>query len=215
MKRLIQFLLYPIIGLILLVSCEKEQALPNLSLCDNEYFYYANGSKVYFKQSLSQIFIEFKQDEITRELAKSVMSKYPFIDMNVVANSYKRVGVRINEQVSSCAIVNDYLEVLNEDDEIFSATPVFYLSDGNPDSYYILLSEVLTKNDDNMISESDFIDYAETMNLELVTAAYSTQHFKVKEVRTGFEALEIANQIYESEKVHYAQPNCIVKLELN
>lgn len=127
--------------------------------------------------------------------------------MNVMANSYKRVGVRINQRVTDCTIVNNYLEELNQDDEIFSATPVFYLSDGDPDSYYILLSDVLTKNDDNIISESDFIDYAETINLELVKTAYATQHFKVKEVRTGFEALEIANQIYESGKVHYAQPN--------
>ena len=43
----------------------------------------------------------------------------------------------------------------------------------------------------------------------LIESNYSTQHFKVKDVETGFEALEIANEIYESGKIHYSHPNFI------
>ena len=74
---------------------------------------------------------------------------------------------------------------------------------------------MLTENNKEIISESDFINFAETMNLELIKSEYSTQHFKVKEVETGFEALEIANQIFESGKVHYSHPNFIAKRELH
>ncbi len=214
MGRLIQFQLLTIMGLTLLVSCKKDETLSNKRLCDNGYFYYTTpNSKIFLKQSLSEIWIVFEEDTVTKELAQSILNKYPFINMNVMANNYKQISVRINEILTDCAIVNDYLKVLNEDDEIFSATPVFYFSDNDPDTYYILLSEVLTKNNENIISEPDFIDYAETMNLELVKAQYSTQYFKVRKVKTGFEALEIANQIYESGKVEYAHPNCIVKIE--
>jgi hypothetical protein len=107
------------------------------------------------------------------------------------------------------------LKELNRNNEIYSATPVFYTSDNTLDSYWILLSEVLTKNNEEFYSESDFINFAETMNLELIKSKYSTQHFKVKEVETGFEALEIANQIFESGKVHYSHPNFIAKRELH
>lgn len=213
MKRLIKFLLLIVIGF-LLFSCEREETLSNIRLCDSEHFYYAApDSKIYLRQSLSEIWIVFEQDEVTKELAELILNKYSFIDMNVIASNYNQISVRINENVTNCIAVNDYLKVLNEDDEIFSATPVFYFSENDPDSYYILLSEVLAKNNENYISESDFIDYAKTINLELIEAKYSTQHFKVKEIKTGFEALEISNQIYESGKVQYAHPNFIVKIE--
>ncbi len=73
-----------------------------------------------------------------------------------------------------------------------------------------------TKNNNEVISESEFINYAETLNLELIESKYSTQYFKVKEeVETGFEALEIANKIYESGKIQYSHPNFIAKTDLH
>jgi hypothetical protein len=197
----------------LLVSCEREEGVPKLKLCGVEYFYYTTGgAKVYFKQSLTDVFIEFAQNEITKEEADLILNKYAFLDV-YEGSSQKRVGARINESVTDCAIVNNYLSMLNEDEAIFSATPMFYLSDTDPNSYFILISEVLTKHNENLITESDFINYAELMNLELIEAKYGTQYFRVKEVKTGFEALEIANQVYESGKVEYAQPNGIMKIE--
>jgi hypothetical protein len=88
-----------------------------------------------------------------------------------------------------------------------------FLSEEN--SYFVVLSEVLTKHDENIVSESDFKDYAETKNLELINAKYSTQYFKVKNVATGFESIEIAQQIYESGQAEYSHPNFIVKIELH
>ena len=103
---------------------------------------------------------------------------------------------------------------MNKDNETFTATPVFYTSDNDPDSYWILESQVLTQNNEDVIFESNFIDYAETMGLELIESKYSMLYFKVKEVKTGFESLEIANRIYESGKAQYAHPNFIVEIVL-
>lgn len=214
MEPLHNLSLLTIIGLVLLVSCEKNEELMDSQLCDSNFIYSATAdSKIYLKQSSSEIFIEFEQDSVTDDLVELILSKYSFIDVNIETNNYNKISVRINESVAECTVVNDYLKILNEDDEIFSATPVFYLSENDPDSYYILISEVLTKNNENLITESDFIEYAENLNLELIEAKYSTQHFKVKDVKTGFEALELANKIFESGMVKYAHPNSIMKIE--
>lgn len=200
------------------VTCEKEDTLPVFELCDDEYFYYSGGSKIYLKHSLCEVLIEFEQSDITAERAKSHLKKFSFINTDhfSVYGHYDKLMAIFNEKCD-CNDFKYYLQELNKDDEIYSATPVFYLSDNDPNSYVILLSEVLTAIDENFISESDFINYAQSVNLEFVESQYSTRrfHFKVKEVNTGFEALEIANQIYESGKVQYSHPNFISKIVLH
>ncbi len=212
MKRYIPFL----IVLTLLTSCEKEDIPSSRELCSDEYFYYSGGSKISLKHSLNEVWIVFDQNDLTGELAKSILEKYSFINTdNLLADSYyNKVWANMNENCD-CTGFKNYLKELNKDSEIFSATPVFYTSDNDLNSYWILLSEVLTKNNGEFISESEFINYAETLNLEFEESKYSTQHFKVKEVETGFEALEIANQIYESGKVQYSHPNFIAKIVLH
>lgn len=199
------------------ISCEKKDTLshPVPILCDDEYFYYSGGSKILLKHSLCEVWIEFEQGDITGEKAKSLLTKFSFINTDHFSENrhYDRFIAIINEKCG-CTDYKNYLQELNQDDEIFSATPVFYTSGNDQNSYWILLSEVLTAIDEKLISESDFVNYAQSLNLELIESKYSTQHFKVKEVKTGFEALEIANQIYESGKVQYSQPNFIAKIEL-
>ncbi len=204
------------IGLILFVSCEKEGIQSNLKLCSDEYFYYSGGSKIFLKHSLNEVWIVFKQKDLTGELAKSILEKYSFISTdNLSSDSYDdQIRAIINENWD-CSDFKNYLKELNKDIEISSATPVFYLSDDDPMTYWILLSEVLTKYDNEKITESEFIKYAETLNLELIESKYSIQHFKVKDVETGFEALEIANEIYESGKIHYSHPNFIAYMTLH
>ncbi len=204
-----------LIGLIIFASCEKEEDISNSQLCADKYFYYSEGSKIFLKHSLYEIWLEFEQSDVNAEKAKSILDKYSFIttDNFEAGNYYDRVKVIINEDCN-CSDFKNYLVELNKDIEIYSATPMFYLSDDDPMAYWIMLSEVLTENNKEIISESEFINYAETLNLELIESKYSTQHFKVIEVKTGFEALEIANQIYESEKSQYSHPNFIANWTL-
>lgn len=220
MKKITQFSLLTVIAFTLLTSCDGDEPQSKMRLCnfDNEKFYYAGEGKIFIgRQSLAEIFIVFEQDEVTKELAESILSKYSFITNSTIPgdSNYKNIWVRFNQNLTSCTEVNNYLKELNNDDEIFSATPIFYTNENDPDSYFVLLSEVLTKNSEGNISESDFINYAETKNLELISAEYSAQYFKVKKVETGFESLEIAQQIYESGKAEYSHPNFIVKIELH
>ena len=143
-----------------------------------------------------------------------MLAQYSYINTNIgLGNNYKKIRVKINKKCN-CDDVKSYLIAMNKDNETFTATPVFYTSDNDPDSYWILESQVLTQNNEDVISESNFIDYAETMGLELIESKYSMLYFKVKEVKTGFESLEIANRIYESGKAQYAHPNFIVEIVL-
>jgi hypothetical protein len=194
-------------------GCQSEQI--NSNLCDDEYFIYSGelNEKIYFKQSQSEIWIVFENDQLSKELAEDILSKYPFLEVNQASSNYNQLGVRIKmkENVNDCRVIQDYLLELNSDDEIFSATPIFYFAENDPESYLIILSEILTKNKNDVIVESDFIDFAEDFGLELIEANYSTQYFRIKEVKTGFESLEIAKHIYESGKVEYSQPNFIAK----
>jgi hypothetical protein len=205
-----------LLGFVLFASCAKEQDLSNDQLCSEKYFYYSGETKNYFKHSLYEVWIEFRQTSVNEADAKSILEKYSFINTEKfeVGSNYGRFKAIINDKCD-CTDFKDYLKQLNKDSEIYSATPVFYLSDDDPMSYWILLSEVLTRNNDEIISESEFIDYAETLNLELIKSKYSTQYFKVKKVNTGFEALDIANKIYESGKVDYSHPNFIANIVLH
>ena len=185
-----------LIGLSLFASCEKEENVSTSQLCTDEYFYYSEGSKIVLKHSLYEVWLELEQGNVKGEKVKSILDKYSFInteDFNT-DSYYDRFKIIINEDCD-CSEYKNYLIELNKDTEIYSATPVFYLSDNDPMSYFILLSEVLTKNNEEIISEPEFVTYAETLNLELIKSNYSTQHFKVKEVEMGFEALEIANNL--------------------
>ncbi len=204
MKKQIIFLF----GLVLFVSCEKEQDLPNNQLCNENYFYYSGETKNYFKHALNEVWIEFYDSNTNEAEAKSILEKYPFIRVeNFKTNSnFGSFKATINKKCD-CTGFKDYLKQLNKDYKIYSATPVFYSSDGDLKNYWILLSKVLTKHDNEIISESEFINYAETLNLEFIETLYTRQSFKIKEVKTGFEALEIANIIYESGKVEYSHPN--------
>lgn len=204
-----------LIGLAIFASCEEDNDLSNLQLCPDKYYYYSSGEKHYFKHSLQEVWIDFEQDSVTGEMAKSLLANYSFIDTDVFSADryYDRFWGRINENCD-CEDFNNYLRELNGDSEIFSATPVFYTSDNDLMSYTILLSEVIAAYDDEVISETEFIDYAEGLNLELIESQYS-QYFRVKKVETGFEALHIANQIYESGLVKYSNANYIQHMILH
>ena len=73
------------------------------------------------------------------------------------------------------------------------------------------LSEVLAKPYD-WISSSEFIKITENYDLELIEESYSCYYFKVSNSISGFESLEIANELYESDIVEYSHPNFIAPL---
>ena len=203
-----------IIGLILFASCIFGP-LPNDGLSDESYYYYSDSRKIYFKLSLREVYIAFEDSIVTTNMADSILSKYEFLSINDTLYARDLDGFRAN----ICETCNDtsyknYLKELNSDNGISSATPVFYFSENDPDSYCILISEVRTRYNEEIISESDFIRYAETFNLELILTGFSWQTFKIKDVKTGFEALEIANEIYECDKSKYSLPDFIVKISL-
>jgi hypothetical protein len=201
-----------LIPLILFVSCIFGP-LPNDGFSNESYFYYSDSRKIYFKLSLTEVYIAFEDSIVTTDMADSILSEYEFLSINDTLSTRYLGGFRANV----CETCNDstyknYLKKLNRDNGISSATPIFYFSENDPDSYCIMISEVRTKFNEEIISESDFIRYAETFNLELISTGFSWQTFKIKDVKTGFEALEIANEIYECDKSIYSLPDFIANI---
>lgn len=203
-------LLFAIAGL---AACEDAGTGPVNRVCERPYFYYvAPRSRVNVYQSKSEIWIVFCRAWVSQEEAESFFSKYAWIAEKSLASDYRQARLRISTDGTDCALVDRYMKLLNRDEAILSATPIFYLAEEDPDSYLILLSEVLTKHHANRISESAFIQFAESKGLALIEAKNGTQHFKVKEVKTGFESLDMANAIFEAGTADYAQPNFIAKV---
>lgn len=69
-----------LIGLLFLAACEKDDSLSHPNLCDDEYFYYFDSSKIYLRHSLNKVWIEFEQSGITGEIAKSILAEYSFLN---------------------------------------------------------------------------------------------------------------------------------------
>ena len=213
MKKIFFYLLISLVFL----SCNKDEpwepALPNL--CEDEYFYYSGGSKISLKHSLNETWIDYNNEDIKRSEAILLLKKYDFIDIDTCSFcSYNRLRIKL-ENINSCQEYKNCLKQLNTDDEIYSASPVFYRSEKDPESYWIMHNVVTTRFNEEVISEPNFIAYAESLNLELYKTHYSSHQFKIKNVSTGIEALEIANQIYESGYVEFSQPNFIAKIVKN
>lgn len=205
---------------LILFTCQKDEVIPTpvLDLCQEQYFYYSGGGKNYFKHSLQEVYLVMEQDTVSKTEAESILATFDFVDSDLSHymthdENYNQIWVKINEK-GDCSSFRNKLKEINADPNIFSATPVFYYAN-DPLAYWVLLSEVVTKHDEQLINEEDFINYAENINLELIDSSYSTHHYKVKEVVTGFEALEISNQLYVSDSVVFAHPNFIARIVLN
>ena len=54
MKRILQLLLFVTIGFILLVSCEKDEPLPKMRLCDDKENFYWKG-KTYPRSKMKSL----------------------------------------------------------------------------------------------------------------------------------------------------------------
>jgi len=202
----------------LLFSCQKDEINPVLDLCQEQYYYYSGGDKNYLKHSLQEVYLVMEQDTVSKTEAESIISSFDFLDSDLSRylthdENYNNIWVRINEKCD-CSSYKNKLKEINADSNVSSATPIFYYAN-DPLAYWVLLSEVSIMFDEQLITGADFINYAETLNLELIDDfRYPTLHFKVKEVVTGFEALEISNKLHESDSVIFTQPNSIVRIEL-
>ncbi len=71
-----------LIALMLFISCNIDSESSDLRLSDKEYYYYSGGGKIYFKLSLSEVYIAFEQDSISFNTVDSILNNYEFLDYN-------------------------------------------------------------------------------------------------------------------------------------
>ena len=198
----------------LFISCEEEDSLTLEQSCSEDYFYYSDNGEINLNLSLSEIWIKFAGDTVSRDYAENILGQYEFIELKKGGGdeNYHQVKATFNIE-SDCTAVKKLLVALNENPEIFSATPVFSLQDDiSNDFYMILLSEILIMPKEE-IPSSEFLKLTENFDVDFIENNFGYR-LRVKNVITGFESLEIANELYESGKVLYSHPNFIAPISL-
>jgi len=105
------------------------------------------------------------------------------------------------------------LEILNQDKSIAAATPRFKpegkgIHDQSP---WTLVNGIsIQPNSEEDIPE--ILEWASDNGLDWEGSSWLTQRFAVKEVRTGFEPLEIAIKVQNELNVNWAEPNFVVAI---
>lgn len=207
MRKLVALLIL-MVGL---VSCNDDDVSEAVEICAEDYFYYSDHRQVTINPAVNYVWIAFEQAQVTREEAESILSKYEYLHLSAMPGSgnYREVPVNIVPDCD-CDLLKSYLTALNDDPEIEAATPFFYLKgERHGESYFILLNEIVAQPAAG-VSTTDFENLVQQLDMEIIEAdKYNTFSLEVNAVHTGFEPLEKANELYESNQTLYSHPNFI------
>jgi hypothetical protein len=175
-------------------------------------FYYSGNTKVFVEPVTDRVWIELDTMVVPKSRALHFLARFSFLDTGVVRSNtplWRGGPVGLRDE-TDCAGLNERLKILNREVGIRAATPCLSFPGGNSAPDLVLLPEVLAAHNPNVITDIDFIRYAEGLGLVFVKSMLHEIHvFRVKDVVTGWEAMEISNKIYEGNKANFAHPNFI------
>lgn len=202
-----------LLTVLLISSCIINPA--GISVSSDEYFFYGNGNKIYFKLSLEEVWIEFERGSfISDSTINYILNRYDYLERDNnfgMQHSYAFRAV-VNDRCNTEELKAHLLE-LNRDSTILCATPIFYFDKNDPDSYIIYSNEFGATYNEELTTEAEFIDHIVNENIELISSHY-TQYFRVKNIATGFETLEISNRVNEDTLSRWSQPNFYANISL-
>ena len=206
MKNIFTFLFF----VVMLFSCKQDKVEPD---CIENLFFYTieEQPSIPLTQFKKAIWIEFSDNAINLEQARQIISKY---DNLIIWESFRtngdfsKVWVNISGDFD-CKILNQYLKKLNSDSDIIYATPIF----GEPGNKYytIITNEIITKPKEG-IQKKYFESMIHGFGLEIVKFSEYYYLLKVKDIKTGYEPVLLANKIFESHKSEWSQPNFIIPI---
>lgn len=201
-----------IFGLISLLSCTDEPELPS-NTCGDAFVYNSGTDNFTLRAVPGSVWIELEDPENPEVQITALFAEYTFLDDTEFpqGNYLNRFPALLKSR--SCENLYEALEILNQDKKIAAATPRLKpegpgVFDNTP---WILVNRVsiqtLDPSQDAMIME-----WAEIQGLELASESYGTLRFRVKEVSTGFEPLEIAIKAQNELDVKWASADFIVPI---
>ncbi len=199
----INFLLV-IILFVGLISCDKELTNNEPVSFEKKVFYYYQDEVINLKINSKSIFIVLKREKYSKDKVLNVLKKYPEVDLdNSFISQYNYNFIYFKENLKE----ERYLRILkefNSEKDIYYATPIC-LGKNNEliwftNEFFIKFSskisekaikEFLKKNESNF-------SYKEQESVFDILCT-------VKNIRTGFESIELANKIHKLNYVDFSE----------
>lgn len=201
-----------IFGLITLLSCNDEPEL-STNTCGDAFAYRSGTDSFTLRAVPGSVWIELENPENPEIQIAALFAEYTFLDDTIFpqGNYLNRFPALLKSR--SCESLYEALEILNQDEKIAAATPRLRpegpgIFDSTP---WILVNTVSIQtfdpSDDAMI-----VEWAEIQGLELESESYGALRFRIKEVSSGFEPLEIAIKAQNELDVKWASAGFIVPI---
>jgi hypothetical protein len=193
-------------------SCEKEK--PDKSnIFEQEYFYYTfNYEKIPLYLLGSQVFLEFKSNKTNDEIVKFLSQYSYFSDPEpIITFSYNLLRCRIN--VGDTIKLKEILIELNQDTALTYAVPVFTFNRAQPSAFSIPNNEIVCEP---LITGDKFKNLISPYNLTIIKSMPDDPFYllRINNITSGFESLNIANSLYETDNFDYCTPNFYSSFEL-
>ncbi|MGK7395693.1 MAG: hypothetical protein ACNS62_14030 [Candidatus Cyclobacteriaceae bacterium M3_2C_046] len=188
--------------------------LQRYETCPGEFHYFAGHQKLYFHPSRQEIWINFNRRNITLEQSAEILSDYTFIKRSslISENFYSHDLIITIESVADCKELKQRLALLNHNSKIFSATPVFYhFTHFGQRHYQIVTNEIIAKP---FLTNDTFHQKIKALQLDVIEKSIFGTFVLRTRLNHGFEAIDKANELYQSGLMKYAQPDLIRPLIL-
>lgn len=198
--------------LVTLASCADDPELP-ASTCGDS-FLYGSGEDSYTLTSVpGSVFIELQDPENPEAQIEALFAEYDFLDNTNFpqGNTLRRFPALLKD--TSCENLFEVLKILNQDEKISAATPKF-----EPDGPGIMIRQFWTLINGISImphepeDEANILEWADSNGLESRGSSYGTLLFRVKQVSSGFEPLEIAIKAKKELDVQWATANFLIPI---
>lgn len=197
---------------LILTSCSNDRELPEPT-CEVSYLYAISGEPTSLTPVTGVLWVEFLDSENLETQIRSLFDRYEFLDEKLfpVGNFSNSVPFWLTSK--ECDVLYQSLEILNQDESIAAATPRLKPERNgiNDQSPWTLVNGILI-HPNNEGDIPAILEWAFDNGLDWESSTYSTQSFVVKDVKTGFEPLEIAIKAQKELDVSWAEADFIVPI---
>lgn len=197
---------------LILASCSNDRELPEPT-CEVSYLYAISGEPTSLTPITGVLWVEFLDSENLETQIQSLFDRYEFLDEKLFPVGNFSIRVPFGLTSKECDDLYQSLEILNQDEFVAAATPRFRLDrNGINDQIPWTLVNGISIHPNNEGDISAILEWAFDNGLVWKASTYLTQRFAVKDVKTGFEPLEIAIKAQKELNVRWAEADFIVPI---
>ena len=197
---------------LILASCSNDRELPEPT-CEVSYLYAISGEPTSLTPVTGVLWVEFLDSGNLETQIRSLFDRYEFLDEKLFPVGNFSNSVPFGLTSKECDDLYKSLEILNQDESVAAATPRFRLDrNGINDQFPWTLVNGISIHPNTEGDIPAILEWAFDNGLDWESSTYSTQSFVVKDMKTGFEPLEIAIKAQKELDVSWASANFIVPI---